>query len=257
MIQAKIYSIFLCKLSALCVVLFFIITQSVFASTLKFSPNFVTFSKQGLIEGDVLDLSVSFKNKYDFDIEGSIFLYHNNEVIGSDIVSVEGGGSVNVDTQWLVSLGEHSFFAEMKDISTTADENNDGFDTIVSRTRYISLKASKSKLFNFLENKGTVGKGVSSVLLFFNSYTQTSLSLFDVFRLSLLEDLNSSFQKIEEKHSNQESGGLKFVMLLHKILLSSLVFVVSKYYLFLISLFVFVIFIFSKFFKKFLRREPF
>lgn len=256
--QAKIYRTFVLKLLTLCMAMYFITAQGVFAYGAEFTSDFVSFSKYRLVEGETIELSVSFLNEYEDNASGSVVFYNNEEILESMSFEVVSGERFVFTTPWEVSFGQHSFVAEIKNLESSSQDTS--FLNLKTKPRDISLGLADSRFFNFVKEKGKIGAFLADTSLFLNSYSQTTLSRIEILRLSLLGRAEIAYEKIETKHANQESGGLKFVMFIHKSFLAISLFFLGKEYIFLLTFLAVFLFVLIRIFRvsrKFVKKDSF
>lgn len=221
-----------------------------FANTTGFTTDMVEISSTSIVEGEEVELLVRFANHEDKTLSGKINFYDGDLLLGSRELNLEGGQSGEYIITWKASLGEHSFVAKAENLKLAGTNV-----TILGQStqaKEIMIGFKNSGVAEKLRNQGGFGAIVAGVMNEVREFFVPIVQSLDNWRDSKIAPLEETKERITNQ-KQEASEKIRPILVVHGIVVSILLFIVTKKAVFFSLVVILLIWILSRLVRLFRR----
>lgn len=227
----------------------------VYANTTGFTTETVEIQKNSIVEGDEVELLVRFANFEDKTLTGKISFYNADVLLGSRELNLEGGQSGEYVITWQAILGEHSFVAKAENLKLEGSNVAILGPSTIPKEFMIGFKSSN--IAENLRQKGGFGAIVAGVIDETQEFFTTITNNLDIWRESKIQPLQETQERINQQKEDT-TDKMKAIIVVHGIIVTMLLFIVTKKIVFFALVLVLLFWILSKLiqlFKRIIRKN--
>lgn len=195
------------------------------AAVTGFTTPQVELSTTSVIEGEEVEISVSFTNQEDARLTGKISFYDGDILLGSRELTLDSGQSGEYIMTWKATLGEHSFVAKAESLKLA------GSTVAVlgpsTEPKEIMIGFKNSGIAEKLREQGGFGTVVAGVLDEVQQFFVPIIQSLDTWRDSKIEPVSNIQDRVDAEKETIEEGKIKPILVVHSIILTIILFVIT------------------------------
>jgi hypothetical protein len=235
--------------SLLALMAYFVCVGSVFAGTTGFTTETVQLPAS-VVEGEEIELMVSFINEEEKSLTGKINFYNKDELLGSRELTLIGGQTGEYILNWTAVLGDHSFVAKAEQLKLEGSSVSIlGPET---EPKELTIGFKNSGVAESLREKGGFGAIVAGIMDEVQQFFVPIINSLDTWRLSKIDPLEATKLRVDGDKEGAE-GKVKPLLVVHSLILSLLILIVSNKAVFFVLVCVALVWLLVRLVKLFRR----
>lgn len=216
----------------------------------------VELSTSSVVEGEEIEISVSFANQEDARLTGKISFYDGEILLGSRELTLDSGQSGEYIMTWKAVLGEHSFVAKAENLKLSGSTVSILGPSTEPKEVMIGFK--NSNVAEKLRAQGGFGAVVAGVLDEVQQFFVPIVQSIDRWRDSKIEPVSTIKDRVDGEKETMEEGKLKPILVVHSIILTIILFIITTKPIFFGLVVFFLVWIFVRIvrlFKRIVRKD--
>jgi len=233
-------------LSAVCFAFFSVFPTVAFAASTGFVQDMVAIVDTSVTEGEITQLTIDFINQEEGELTGKIQFYNRNELLGSRDLKLASMETQTFSIDWEASFGQHSFVAKAENLKLSGTSV-----TILghsSESREIVIGFKNSSVAESLRDKGGFSAIVAGVIDELYDFVRPFAQTLNTWRIGTINPLEDTQRRIDFD-KNEAEGKIKPILVVHGLLLSLVLFVVSHQIVFFSIVSILLILVVKKLFS--------